>query len=1194
MFIFALIIVSIGYFIYKWYLAIKEVNTMILQASNGINEQEDSLIAKAGLNQPCVLKTNNVQESANDPICDDSFGLTCVVGMYVGNEEDSNTGVCLVNIGSSCNTIYDCVPWAQGCISGICENMTETINFPCVYDSDCIGDSTCVECNSGIGPCKHSDGSCSELVNGSCPEEYNLCDSSTTPYSSQDLRGTFRFNHICDTSLEVPKCKFNISPKDQDCSVDSDCVQLGEGTVCYTGAFKTISTPDGILNPPTYKVLLIKPSSYKDIAIIEINFEDTLLTTSSFESGTMVTFVPVQQGNEINTISYGPYYLRDQIDNNHITIMGEKLQPPIAEFVLFPNKYIKLNESSYSPSPEIEYNDLMSVLAENIDYNIVFGIMPSLQLQTQCHYNILTKNFIFNGNSIKLVDKINVLIGTTEVRFSITLEGNPIPIQQAPPFTLSSISGDGLEFNVKGNIDDLEKRTTAANGLTVLFGNVNGPNLLDNNKGVCVTKLPPSANIITDSKYDLTEYQGNPCNNLFDNSIPIESSDNFCKLTTKLDSQGGPGSVCQFSRDGFDPLPCDVNITKTFEGIDYHLECLIDNDLTETVKNNPNFLNSSFSGICSFPVHDKFKQCYTLDDNCKPPYVCTQFEEGRFCDSRFDILQCNDTYSCPPEFTCQDGYCKSNKNWFCVAANDCVSSQCGENKLRLAFYNSTLDQDTSNDNRIVIIPVILDSGKSALEYELYAKSKYRSDNTLQTYVLVYDTLSIDSYLVIIDNPLSKTKISAQKKEIDTESYTNFVFSDDNGIITLWGWKNDTFFTLQSLYPPETDITFTENYGPTDVLSVDINNNDLLVTLSTSTSGVKFKNLNITNKFQDKEYSVIRYINFSKTPETYKIPYFSQSYDNLRECKYDLLDVNDTGLDIVCTHISENVGNPIIGVRHNVSKYNSANNRFGEVNSGAGNCGDVLNNDIDNEDRDLGCFLNPVISLLQLVNPQSYPFQYNKEDTISVTPPATLYLVPNKYDINTIYAFSKMENLSISGVEIINLYKRGENLYIETDTSIASSILENLVLTFSPPSSFAPFSFTQTSNIDNYGNCQSAYLQYPYWITDLQDLVVGDDYNPIINKIFYTPNRENRNYYTIVDMYTGYQNNQILQDIIENDNKNIENDNMYLFRFSSDNNEISLTVDETIPIKINSPKDLNRFAECDQTGNMFFLGNICSS
>ena len=78
------------------------------------------------------------------------------------------------------------------------------------------------------------------------------------------------------------------------------------------------------------------------------------------------------------------------------------------------------------------------------------------------------------------------------------------------------------------------------------------------------------------------------------------------------------------------------------------------------------------------------------------------------------------------------------------------------------------------------------------------------------------------------------------------------------------------------------------------------------------------------------------------------------------------------------------------------------------------------------------------------------------------------------------------------------------------------------------------------------------------------------------------------------MYTGYQNNQILQDIIENDNKNIENDNMYLFRFSSDNNEISLTVDETIPIKINSPKDLNRFAECDQTGNMFFLGNICSS
>ena len=139
--------------------------------------------------------------------------------------------------------------------------------------------------------------------------------------------------------------------------------------------------------------------------------------------------------------------------------------------------------------------------------------------------------------------------------------------------------------------------------------------------------------------------------------------------------------------------------------------------------------------------------------------------------------------------------------------------------------------------------------------------------------------------------------------------------------------------------------------------------------------------------------------------------------------------------------------------------------------------------------------------------------------------------------------------------------------------------------------YAPFSFSPSSNLDNYGNVMSKYLEYPYWIDDLQDLIVGDSFNPKIKRIFYQPDRVNKNFYAIVDMYTGY-NDPVENKLIE-ELSGIESNNTYLFKFSSLDNEMGLTVNETLPIRINGPGDTKRFSQCNQTQNMFFLSNQCS-
>ena len=75
------------------------------------------------------------------------------------------------------------------------------------------------------------------------------------------------------------------------------------------------------------------------------------------------------------------------------------------------------------------------------------------------------------------------------------------------------------------------------------------------------------------------------------------------------------------------------------------------------------------------------------------------------------------------------------------------------------------------------------------------------------------------------------------------------------------------------------------------------------------------------------------------------------------------------------------------------------------------------------------------------------------------------------------------------------------------------------------------------------------------------------------------------------MYTGYTD-PTTRSIIDEELSNIENNNIFMFKFSSLKNELSLIVNETIPIKINE-ESFNRFSLCNETKNMFFLTNKCN-
>ena len=342
-----------------------------------------------------------------------------------------------------------------------------------------------------------------------------------------------------------------------------------------------------------------------------------------------------------------------------------------------------------------------------------------------------------------------------------------------------------------------------------------------------------------------------------------------------------------------------------------------------------------------------------------------------------------------------------------------------------------------------------------------------------------------------------------------------------------------------------------------------------------------------------------------------MPYSPDELDNLDVCKFDLLNVNDTELDIVCVYNPENFESPTLGVRHKVREIDGDyfTSLFTSNPLSSPNCSPV-----SPSTKDLGCFLNPTISSLTYIT---------TPPTVIPAPatPSTLYQVTNPVDVNTIYAFSNQNmtlTTSASQPQTVNkIYKSKSTLYLElsgslgtrpiiptpatqpfseniptiTDITLTLTATPTITLTTIPTGKYAPFSFTSSSNLDNYGNVMSTYLQYPYWIEDLQDLIVGDSFNPKIERIFYQPDRVNRNFYAIVDMYTGYNNpieNKLIEEISD-----IQTNNMYLFKFSSLNNEIGLTVNETIPIRLDGPSDIKRFSQCNQTQNMFFLTNKCS-
>lgn len=1325
MFIFFVIVASIGYFMYRWYKVIKQVN--LINANTIIGHGDDNVIpvAMSSLQQPCVTTAGDKTDN-NAPFCDPAANLVCVTGMYEGNGVGTNTGVCMSAIGGYCDTLYDCTPSAHACINNICENLTETINLPCKYDSDCIGGVTCLDCKSGSGPCKDDEGNCYELQNGQCPSNGNIvCD--LNPGNALEAGheiGVFRYNHTCDSSLSQPLCKYDLSPKDQGCATDSDCVQPEGGAFCYKGSFLTDYNPNGNLVPPTYSISSV--SNINNATVFEIDFSDTLLTVNSFEVGTEINFINSDVSR--TTFYNGPYYLSGQYDNEYITISETKTQPNVNEYIYFENKYIELNYSQYDFGLSYIFNDITTIS----EFKIVFGKLPSMQILTNCYYvsnvdELYTFNIVDSDKNFTLSDGVNVENGVTEVRFRIVGSDSVTgDINQSPGYILNQANGSS--FTVTSDLSSLKSYNSATNLIQVMFGNPVDVDTLNPNTGVCVMRLPPSANITTDSKYDLTKYNGNPCIELYDNSVSVSPINGFCGFTNY---PSGPGSVCQFPREGvinflpdvgvtvsdYDPLPCSSSST-VYEGITYELQCLLNDNLTGTLRNNPNFLNSSFAGVCTYPVHNKFKTCALYGNNCALPYVCTEFDGGYFCDSRFDVLQCNATYTCPSSFACVDGDCLSETKGFCVDNFNCKNLDCNMNSIHLAVYNRELNEDTSvtvAENKLNNVNNIIDLGPIGIsgvasEYDLYVSSTYDSNNVLITYAAIHsDTLKVVKIIDPLNNPIvSYPSVSQMYEKIIFDHYSS----------TLYNYTvNTTTNTLvaESIYPSQSSPKSFNMQIPGTFQSLDIFNDKALVVYKTIIEGgdMEFTNTDIPNQvniyesylgdyyyyqggnFTKLTKTIVNYyetkpspppstsyivngtstdngfysgdsdtlntdadsyifiVNFNftdiyyiwnsapsvfnevqrvtvkqydsfpfilpgenfivtsgsrqgwylggtgvslpipsfdspinkqrsryhviiqklgETQTVFTLPFNPYNLDDMQECKFDLLEVNDSEMDIVCVYNPSNSQNPILGVRNKARSF-TTNGNTGYYNF-------LLDSPQTCEPYTLGCFANPTVTLASVSTVPSFI-------TDEIPEIDYFYLVSGSLDVNTIYTFSGSV-IHIGNYNVERIYKNNNVLYLHMDGNPGAGEFD---LTIISNDNYMPFSFNIMSKYSKYDNSIEKHLIYPSWITDLQDLIVGDNFNPMIERIFYQPNRINKNYYAIVNMYTGYDN-PIEQKIVSQD-QNFSKNNMYLFRFSSSENEMGLTVNETLPIRVYGETDIKRFSQCNQTQNMYFLTNVCN-
>ena len=184
---------------YLYYLPQKEsANPVVTFVSNDPNSLKNNLInteskvlgssgySKAGLRQPCIEVDHqetlpNLPKNYNNQICE--TGLVCVKGIVKGG------GICLLNRGSDCSSVFDCTPTTR-CINGICQERNELINQRCVSSRECMNEN---------------------------------------------------FKHICYNS----QCKYDIYPKDQGCENDDQC-NLNESTDfnvrCLKGVSRDITT----------------------------------------------------------------------------------------------------------------------------------------------------------------------------------------------------------------------------------------------------------------------------------------------------------------------------------------------------------------------------------------------------------------------------------------------------------------------------------------------------------------------------------------------------------------------------------------------------------------------------------------------------------------------------------------------------------------------------------------------------------------------------------------------------------------------------------------------------------------------------------------------------------------------------------------------------------------------------------------
>lgn len=1137
--IFLLVIVSIGYFMYRWKNVIVNVNETPLNSTTNYDSSGNNniitTIAKVDLHQPCVVTTDRTNYDGSVHICDDTKGLMCVTGLYEGND-DNSSGVCLSKVGSFCNTIYDCEPNATMCIKNICERSSETINLPCKFDSDCIGELTCKNCKAGVGKCINSDGICIEAnANGECPSGYNKC-------SDKE----FRFNHICDKDLVNPVCKYNLSPKDQGCFRDSDCAAFGGESFCFLGDFKTSYNPTGVIDIPSYRVTKVSVVD-ETFTVLEVDFGDRLLTSESFLIGTEVNFI---KGDILvrNTISVGPYYIRKVSDNNRFILGKTKLEPDLTKYNDVPTNLIEIDQDDYI-QPDIFSFDNDHIKTNPGDYTVVFGLLPPMVILSKCYYDTTNQNFklIDDDQNFKLTTDI-VEPGTTEVRFNDkNIEGF---IGNAISLTLNQILDQGKSFTIVEDISDLTSFNSSSNPLQVMFGRRVETNFLNKEKGVCVAKLPPSANI-KDSKYNIKDYkQGNPCITQFDGDFDVELIDKFCKFK---DKQSGVGSLCQFKRGNYDPLPCDTTITKEVDGLTYNLECLISDDLTGYIRNNVNFLNSSFAGICAFPVNRKYKNCDQYSNNCRPPYVCSEFDKGTFCDSRFDLLQCNINYSCPPRYQCSDGLCLGiSNNGICVDNSECISNKCGTS-LSLKYHDSISYLDNASVDEIKDVNLDLTGfTKNAL---LYIKSIFENEERV-TYCFIHEDTKYKFFTISGFNSPTLTIAPLTVSGLVVGDSDVFKFVIDSGKIYLVQNKI-------VIYPTENIPSLNLGTAITEFDYLDGNT----VYVVEDNSDRPYFHLD-GQSIPEKNYSL--YYNGQRCP----IPHYLNTSTELIDVKFDLKNLNNY-IDVTTIYkpSSNNLTerDNIIGLRHKVfpcsnftiggKQVLSPKIKIKTPNANTDNTGNTI----------YEYFLDDPIDINTLMTFSGYkicldPITSDNTGDVSLTNKTT-----TEYSIQNIFYNDRVLSFKIStDITTIENFKGYANIQLMEDPQ------------------FLPYNIFSTDYKNNFNNSLSPAIVYPTWIEDLNDLIVGDSYYPKMLHVYYEPNLVRKNFYLPLNMYTGYQDeeeNQIVSQQVENQR--------YMFKFSSSKTELDLVNNQALPIRVSKNENFSRFAVCNETDNLFFLTNTCS-